>query len=217
MATATSSIDICNLALDLLNDGAQAISIASPTTKQEEVCARWYDVTRRKLLRKNVWNFARARIQLSRDSVTPAFQYADKYNLANDHLRLLKIDSDVYDSRVTALGEIDFEIEGRQILMNNSGGTSINIQYIKDETDVTKFDSIFVLVFAHQLAINMAFKLTVKNTVVNRLKTLIAELNISASAIDGQERPPRVIEHSKFSRSRRRGKSSSGASQFIEW
>jgi len=217
MATATSDVDICNLAMDLLNDANPIINISAPTTSHEEVCARWYDVTRRKLLRKNMWNFARGRYQASRDSIDPIFGYADAYNLPNNWLRLIAFDGENNLSTTRALGEIDFEIEGNQILLNNSGAASINLQYIKDITDVSKFDAIFVELFATQLAINMAFKLTIKNTVVTRLKILLEGLNIEAAAIDGQERPPRVIEHSKFGNARRRVRRGSSASQFIEW
>ncbi len=122
MSAPNSSVDICRLALDLLKQTAVVSNIVNPTTTEEKVCARWYDATRRALLRKHFWVFARSRAAISRDSETPPFGYADAYKLPNDFLRLHFIGDDTLNNYVK-----DYEIEGRQILLNYSNATSLNI------------------------------------------------------------------------------------------
>ena len=205
MATATAKIDICNLTMDHLAQEAIITNIDTPGTEEEIKCARWYDVVRRSTLRAFPFTFARDRFVASRDVVNvPLFGYTDAYNLPNDYLKLSFFSLD--DS---SLGDIipfyavDFALEGRKILLNNSGATSINIGYIKDETDVTKFDALFVDLFAIELAARMSFSFTLKPS----LKKLLMEerllLKAEAKAVNSQERPPKRVERSKFIRARR--------------
>lgn len=197
MTKPTSKVDICNLALDLLAEEPIA-SVELPATNVGKTCARWYDETRRALLRQHTWNFAKKRGVLSRGG-TPEFGYADYYNLPNDYIRLIGIMSEYEELRRT-----NYELEGRTLLINNDGGDSLNIRYIRDEEVVTLFDPLFVNLFAHQLAVNIAFKITTKNAVVARVKQLEADLKIMATAIDSQDRPPIRVENSRFNNARRR-------------
>ena len=209
MTAASAGVDICNLALDYLGTGPVA-SITTPATTLEVLCSRWYDDTRRELLRKHVWNFAKARISISRNPTAPSFGYSDSYSKPIDFLRLLFIGDDSVGYYTKA-----YEIEGDQIILNNSGATSLNIGYIKDETAVGKFDSLFIITLALRLALNISFKLTLKNTVVSRVRELEQEASQKAMAIDGQERPPKVILRSKYLDARRSISTSSHASKFV--
>jgi hypothetical protein len=195
--TATSKVAVCNLTMDHIGGGT-IVSIDSPNTEQEIKCARWYDVTRRALLRAHPWAFARARDVASRDATTPAHGWADAYNLPNDLLRLNFIgDDSVLDMKQ------DYALEGRQILMDNSGATSINIGYTKDEVIVTKFDSLFVDLLAVEIAWRVSFAFNLKPSLKNELRLTRDELRIEAKAVNSQERPPIRIQNSKFVDARR--------------
>lgn len=193
----SSAVDICNLALDHLAQEA-ITSIDSPTTPTETVCARWYHAVRRAVLRANVWNFASARVAISRDAASPAFGYADAYNLPNNFIRLSFIGNDsIMDYKRK------YEVEGRQLLLNNSTATSLNIGYIYDITNVNKFDALFIDLLAIELAWRMSYKFAVKSTLRQAIKDLREDINLLARGIDGQERPPKRIERSKFKSARR--------------
>ncbi len=199
MAAPSSPIEICRLAMDLLKQTAILSSIDNPTTEEEIVCARWYDATRRALLRKHFWVFARTRATISRDATAPPFGYADAYNLPPTYLRLHFIGDDS-TNRYTR----DYEIEKRQILLNNSGASSLNFGYIEDVTVVSRFDALFVILLAAELASNMAYKFTAKNTVIERLETLLEIKRAEAKAVNGQDRPPKRVQSSKFINARRK-------------
>jgi hypothetical protein len=209
MATALSKADICNLALDyLLQTNEEVVTnIEAPSTPTEVVCNRWYDVTRRAVLREHPWLFARKRITLTPTTTTPAFGYSNAYNLPNDFIRLVSIeDPNSFNPFPNRL----YTIEGRQILTNpvedSSNGTStdsLNIIYIYNLTNVAQVDSLFVEVLAAKLALNMSYKFTSSNSDVQRIEALLRDKLQSARSINGQERPPLRIERSRAHLARR--------------
>ncbi len=198
MAAPNSPVGICKLALDLLKQTSVLSSIANPTTKEEKVCARWYDATRRAVLRKHFWVFARTRKSISRDATAPPFGYADAYNLPTEYLRLQFIGNDTENDY-----ERKYESNGRQLLLNNSGSASLNVGYIQDITAVSDFDSLFVLLLVAELAANMAYAFTAKNTVIERISLILETLRAEAKSVNGQDRPPKRIESSKFKNARK--------------
>lgn len=199
MSAPTSDTDICNLAMDYLGQTANVTNIQTPQTESEKKCARWYDADRRALLRAFPWTFARARAQLSRDSVTPTHSWADAYNLPNDYIRL----NFIGDDSVLDL-EGKYALEGRQLKLDNSGAASINIGYTKDESVVTKFDSLFVKLLAIEISLDLSFAFTLKPSILARLEVRANILRIEAKAVNSQERPPIRIENSKFVNARKR-------------
>ena len=211
MAAPNSKVKICNLSMDHLKQSAVIASIDVPTTDEEKVCSRWYDAIRRKLMRAHPWTFARSRAALNRNATAPSFGYADAYDLPNNFLNLRFIgDDSILDIKRK------YEIEGRQILIDNGGTVTLNIGYTKDEDDVSKFDAIFVTVLALALAQKIAYKFTLKLSVVNSIKKdLLEELN-EAKAVNGQDRPPIRYEKSKYITARR-GLSSNVASAFTRF
>jgi hypothetical protein len=106
MSTALSSVEVCNLALDLLRHRDVVTSIEDPVSDTESICARWYDLTRRSVLRQFPWNFARKLITLSRNSTDPAFGYADAYNLPGDYIQMVFVGEDIDEDY-----ETDFSIQ----------------------------------------------------------------------------------------------------------
>lgn len=180
----TSSTDIGNLALDLLT--AETVqNIETPTSATESILNRWYDVTRRKLLREHPWNFATKRAILAASATDPAFGYDAQYRLPTDFLRLNSIvDLDGYP-----ISNEQYEIEDGNILYNADSG-QLRIKYVYDITNVAKFDAMFVDLLAVDIAMAIAFKVTSSNSDVQRLSELRKQRLSMAKAIDGQERPP---------------------------
>lgn len=181
----TSSTEVCKLALDLLQGGSVS-DITSATTSIEEVCARWYDHTRRKLLRQHPWNFAIKRAELAASETEPLFGASAQFPVTSDFLRLLQVvDS---DSRIIASDAYFFE--NRNIMFRWSDEDVCRIIYITDEEDVTKFDDLFIDLLAVEIALSLAYLVTQNNANVDRLQAMRKTLIANAKAIDGQERPP---------------------------
>lgn len=201
MAAPASAVEICNLALSHLDEEA-ITSINPPTTNTETICSRWYDVTRRALIELHPWNFASKSVVLNRAG-TPAFAFADEFNLPPDFIRLLTIGKEI--------GFVDhpvqYQIEDGQILINASdlfgSATTLSIRYLFDATVVQKFQPGFIDALAADMAVNMEFDLSGQATNFQRLTILRDEKLTQAKMADGQQRPPIRIQRSKLKRARR--------------
>jgi hypothetical protein len=96
--------------------------------------------------------------------IVPDYEYDHQYQLPSDYLRL----KEIYDDTDK------FQITGDVIMSNSS---DMQIKYVKQITDTTKFDPLFIEVFVLQLAIKLLPALGGVNTAP--LKTdLMNELNL---------------------------------------
>jgi hypothetical protein len=184
MSTALSGVDICNLALDLLRQQEKVEDIENPESDTEGMCARWYDVTRRSVLRAFPWNFARKRANLSLNNTSPGFGYPNAYNLPNDYLELVFV-GDNYDADY----DTDYAVEGGQLLIDNDSGATINICYIQDTKTVAKYDALFVDLLVAELALRFANSLTGVNKSMKEIKAWRDDVRGQARTKNGQENP----------------------------
>lgn len=203
MAAPTTAVDICNLALDRV--GQRAISsITSPTTEIEEICARQYDSTLSEMLRRYVFNFAKKYAVLTASGTkVPAFGYTSAYLLPNDFVRLLTLGD------ITINGDIEpglYDLSEGYIFTDAASAGNLNITYIHTaSTIISKWDPLFVRLLVLHLAANIAFKLSLKNSLIQAIRDDAADEALAAAAVAGQEKPPRRIERSKLITARNRG------------
>lgn len=196
MAAPSSPLDVCNLSLSLLRQ--QPISsVVHPTTGPERICAQWYDHKRRTTLRKHVWNFALKRANLAALEAAPAFGYTQNFELPTDYIRIVGIGENNID-------EYEHDIEDAKILIDWASG-ALPLRYVYDHTNISKWDPLFIDVFAIELAIGMCTQATGSFSLGEGLVQQLSELAPEAYAIDGQERPPDRVENSRIKTARRRG------------
>lgn len=205
-----SEVDICNLALSHLKQKG-VTSIDSPTTQVEQVCNQWYHQVRQDLLRSHPWNFALARVDLTPHADAPEFGFDYKYELPSDWLRYIGR----YDDFNTLL-DGDYEIEGGFYLFNGEEDEAIHLRYITDFTEVAAMDPLFRSLFAINLAIMIAPNFSQSEARVATLIKLESDIRARATSIDGQERPPKRIQTSKFIQARR-GRRSGTAGPFTNF
>ena len=200
----TSDVDICNLALDLL-DIAPIQSIETPESDMEETLARWYDQTRRDALRRHPWNFATKRTVLAPSATDPAFGWDTAFDLPTDYIRIKYINESVLvkDNPVPTR---NYTIENDQILtgaLNTSNTDQLMLVYISNFKNVTKMDSMFIQFLSTMLARNIAYKTTDSNTNVERLNSLMEKIESRAKSMNGQENPPIRVQRSRNRMARR--------------
>lgn len=175
-----SKVEIVNRALDKLG-ASRVVNIDTDATKQSRLAARMYDALRKKELSSNFWKFAKKRTTLAPNIVAPEFGWDVAYTLPADFVRLYWIDS-----------SIPYELEdhdGHLSILTNEGG-SLEIQYIADITDTSKFDALFVEAFASLLAQEMCEALTQSN---NKRQLAIEEYRSiikQARYMDAIQEPP---------------------------
>ncbi len=202
----SSDVEICNLALDYLNE-APITNIDTPNNPTAEICARWYHAVRRGTLRLHPWNFATKRDVLAKADVTVPFGYENAFTLPSDFVRLVAIGDDQF----TDLTQYRYQVEDGYIYTSDivSVATSLKIRYVYNVDDVNKFDALFVEVFVLRLAIKLARKFSASSETKQELLEELKTLMPASFSVDGQERPPTRIQLSKFI-SRRKGRRSQG-------
>jgi len=191
MSKPTSSVAICNMALDLLNEKG-VVNIEAPTSSVEILCNRWYDVTRCKLLESASWTFAQNSEAIPRGGTPTISRYADFYVFPNNYLKLTAIKDWDYP-----LQRWDYRIEGKNLLINNAGAASLDLYFIQDYEDVSNFPGYFAHLLAAEIALNVAMKLTSKPSKLTFLSEYLTELRRVAYGANGQTQPPRRYDRSK--------------------
>jgi len=202
----TSSTDVCNLALDLLSAGTVS-DVENPTTATEEFLSRWYNLTRKRLLREHPWNFATKRASLSASATPPPFGFTAQYPVPNDFVRLLYVvQNTTQDSELPANPDY-YKLEGGNIQTSSqvTDDGVLRIKYIYDIKSVSAFDPMFIELLAYDLAVAIAFKVKEGNTDLQRVAELRKQRAQVAKAIDGQESPPIKVERVPALYARRAG------------
>lgn len=202
MAAPSAPEHICNLALDDLKQ-ASINSITTPVSTLEYLCQRNYDQVRRECLFAHPWKFAIKRIQLTPNpSTTPLFAYAYAYDLPNDYIRMITVGDDYIGDLKSA-----FEIENNQLLAGAGDttfdGTTKDVRYLQDVTDVTKFSPGFIAYFRLKLAIRMSNKVNISSQIKQMLKDDFKEVEVEARAVNGQESRIKRIQYSRVLTKRR--------------
>lgn len=208
MSLPSGKIDIINMAFDYLGQTPIA-DIDKPETINERLAARNYDQARRSVFRKYSPHCCKKSTTCSRAGSGDS-EYADAYTLPSDYIRLLSVSG----NQVTAPDD-NFDIRGRSILINNGGGSSITIWYVSDLKEVALWDPLTIQVVVLTLALQMAYQVTKKKSVVDHVNTLLTLELRDMMSINGQEVRVRRIQNSKSVAARRGLSSRNVASQFV--
>lgn len=202
MSAPVSAVEVCNLSLDLLRHSTLISSIDTPTTEVESLASRWYDATRRSVLRMFPWNFARKRAALSRVSGDPDFGYDDAYQLPTDFSNIVFVGDSVQDN-IT-----DYVIEGDELLIDNDAAATLNVCYVSDFETVAKFDPIFVNLLVGELALVFGNAIAGLNKSLKGMEAFRDRWEAKARAKNGHENPPRIRYESPLLNARRSGRRS---------
>jgi len=171
----SSVVSICNSAL--IKIGADRISSLTEDSKEAQLCNEQYEKLRDEVLRAHPWNFAIKRAELGKLADAPLFEYSNQFFLPNDCVKVLKLEN------IDAV----YKIEGRSILTNES---TVKIQYISRELDVTKYDPIFQEALALRLATELAYPLLQSASLQQAMEKSYLRVLKDARSMDGQEGTP---------------------------
>lgn len=173
---AQTVIDCCNSALQRI--GANTILSLSDNSPEARACSVAYDSNRRDELRKHTWNFAVKRVVLAPDATAPVFDFKYAFTIPSDCLRVLR----------PATADLDWQVEGRKILTNDS--TVLNLRYIADIEDCAQWDASFYNVVAAALAVDIVERLTQSNVKKQNLEKDYDDAVKMARRVDAFEGGP---------------------------
>lgn len=156
-----SKISICNMALSLI--GEIAIRDFAENNKRARMCDRLYESTRRSLLARFDWSFARRFMKLNQVTITDDIpEGIAVYQLPADCISARDIHPpgsgtkwEVRENKVYVSSVLTLE--------------NVYLYYTKDAEDATKFSAPFVDLLALALAIKIAHPLTQDKALVKSL------------------------------------------------
>jgi hypothetical protein len=188
----TSKIEICNVALAHL--GIEYINSFDEETKQAKACKMFYDNVRKSLLMNLNASFSIERANLVENlDYKPVYGYQKSYKLPFGCLQVLNLGDIVQDEY--------YQIEGDNFYCDKEIG-HVEIRYIKDIDDVTKYDAKFIELFALALAVEICMPLTRDIQMRNYYEQLKAKKYVECSAKYGRDNKIVVINEPKFRNAR---------------
>ena len=185
---ANSDVEICNLALDYLGSGS-IVSRDIKSDKSAKLCDRWYDISRRSVLKDLNASFSIKRAALATVAdFTPVYGYSNAFALPDKCLKILNVEDPMQLER--------YQIEGKYLYCDYSD--VVNVRYIYDEEDVSLYDDEFVELLALKLARNICMPLTQDLEKVNYLESLIRQKYLETSTKYGNDNRMIVVNKPRF-------------------
>lgn len=167
---------ICNMALGRV--GLQRISSLTESSNIAVVCNLLYSQVRDQVLLHFPWNFAKSRASLTQLADAPAFGYTYQYQLPNDCLRVITMNSE---------NQVDQPVwikEGQYILTDE---TEAEIIYIRRVTETGLFTPLFIRALYVALAAELCITLASDRTTQTQLLNEFGGILRLAEATDGRE------------------------------
>lgn len=174
-----SVIEICNSALWKI--GANRIVSLDDGSKEANACNDRFEPCKRAVLRMHPWNCAMKRATLAALSTTPEFGYSFECPLPSDFIRVFGVSPET---------EPDYRIEGKSIL---SDVESLDLKYVYDVTDLTKFDDLLCEAVAFYLAWDICYAITQSLQLKESMKQDMKAAISKARSADSQEEPTQEL------------------------
>lgn len=152
---APSDVDIANSALFKIGDSP--IQSFAEESRRARVVTTLYPAKRRELLMRYRWTFAMSRAALAPLAAAPAFGFTFQFNLPADCLAVVGIFDQSESLRNYTSSKEAYKIEGRRLLFVDN---AVNIYYVADVEDTSKFDPLFAEALALRLATDLVYALS---------------------------------------------------------
>ena len=175
-----SEVETINSALNML--GATNIIARTEDTKSARVTNQRFDAVRDAVFRAHPWNCLVTRRALAADSDAPTFDWSYQFTLPTDPycLRVMRLD----------YLDIDFRVEGRKILCDES---TINLVYLSRVEDPNEWDSLLNEAIAARLAADISFAIVQSTSLTANLYALYESKLSEARFVDATEGTPGAV------------------------
>lgn len=200
-----SPLDICNLSLSELKVDP-ITSLDQEGSEVAALCKQHYDIERKALLRKHVWNFAKTEEALALLSTATSTSFSDVYLLPKTYIRLISVGDILVGTKLDRFDIRSIRISGvfkRCILYDNNGAATLDILYIRNVISVSEFDPLFTILLKFEVANSIAPSITLKPSIKQDIKDSLFKARRDAYSIDGQERRPVRVSNSNFVNARK--------------
>jgi len=184
---AYTPVQVCNLALAKVGDESAQItslpaSIDSDYSKEANLCFKFYETTLREVLAATEWNCATTRKALAVNVDKPVFGWEYSLAVPADCARPLEVTANDGTDR-TFRYRSEWDIEGNDVVSNHE---VLWMKYIKNMSDLSTADSLFIKTLYTSLAIKLAYPLTEdRNLVKDLMNELATDVLPEARRVNG--------------------------------
>lgn len=193
---ASTPEEICNLAISWLS--GNPIGSLADLSAEAVLCNSNYNLSRRAVLEEKEWTFAIRRAQLIANGNTPISGYGNEFDIPADLIYSISVTAPFSSSNRPR--QISHVFEGNNILADIE---TIDIKYIYDLTDTTRFSSLFDQTLAAHIGMNIAVPLTEDINNQERLGALYLRNLDAAAASNGMQGSREKLDISIMEQSRR--------------
>lgn len=195
---ATSSTEICNLALSWL--AGNRITSLDDESDEARLCKANYALSRRAVLEEQEWTFGVKRAQLPALAEPPLFGYSFQFLLPPDLLYSIGVYDPKNSGSKTVPPQTRHAMEGDSIVADIP---TIHIKYIADVTNTRRFSPMFDQTLAAHIAMNIAVPLTENEDHFIRMAKLFSSNLERAAASNGMQGTREFLAKSEQENSRR--------------
>jgi hypothetical protein len=175
-----TDVSICSNALLLL--GANPINDLSENLDRARLASNLFPTVRDAIIRSFPWNCCITRVVLSPEVTAPAFDWAFKYTLPSDFVKVMSVGELGYEE--------EFRIEGRELFTD---ANPCYLRYVFQNTNVGSFDAGLVRVLTLAMAASMAYGITQSTSLKQDLDQQLQLALRQARAVDGQDDTPETF------------------------
>jgi hypothetical protein len=176
-----SKLDIINDAL--LELGDTTIGDLDEDSTEANIARSTFDQTRDELLDEHPWRFAQTRLALTELSPAPIFGYAHRYQLPNNHIRVISV-NDIEDG--------EWDVEGKELLTDEG---EVEVVYTRRVEETGLWSPRFTATLIKRLAMKWSESLTSSTSLSDRAEKKADRTERKAKSADGQEGSSRRIEN----------------------
>lgn len=171
---ASSEVQICSNGLLLI--GSRPISAFTDDGDGALLCSNLWPTVRDAVLRSHPWNCAMKRVALAHDVTAPAFDWAFRFQIPGDCLRVWTIGQDDESPL--------WDVEDGYIVQDDS---ICYLRYVRQLTDVARYDAMLTLALTSGMAAALAYPITKSQTNQKAMIELHQFHLKQARTIDGTE------------------------------
>lgn len=168
-----SKTDIYNMALALIGD--RRIELPTDSNVRARTCTTFYEAARKEVLEAHTWKRAQDQVQIAADATDPSFGYPLRYPLPPDFINVVSIG-------------VDLAWEVRKDHIHTHASAPLDLLYVFDLTDISKFSAKMIEAFSHKLAARISKKLTEDKRVATEQNAMFDKVIAEAAKKDGRGR-----------------------------
>lgn len=178
---------ICNMALSRIGAASSIEDVDTETSAEANECRLWYDYSRLQALEAYNWNFARRRQTLAEHSDDPpSGVWTYRYQYPSDCVKFRKLQNPAGELAPPIPYEIEVadDLKTRSILTDLEDAVGV---FTFDQEVTALYTPLFVSMFATALGANIAWTLTAKSELEDKMVQRFIGLQQNAEASNANE------------------------------